>query len=341
MTDRSAMRWLPRAALCTAIGASALTGACGAAVATGHAGGDRILYVTAQRAGEIDRVTLPDLKPKAPWRIGGDPHVIVYDRTHRLLWVTAPKSGTLRALDPSTGKVRHTLQLDQPDGLALLPGDGTLLVTEGIMANKPGYLGFVDTASARLTGQVPVGHAPHSIAVAPNGSLAYVTVQYSALVSVVDTSRRKVVRTISATGVPYQVLLIGAKLYVSRLFAGHVTAYDAASGRPVADYPLVQGLSQLALSPDGKRLFVAEKGLAFLAGYPTGNVGHAVAVIDLGTGASFTVNVPPGPDALTFQDGELLVTGLGDGTISKIELPSLKVSSATIGNFPTGMATTG
>jgi DNA-binding beta-propeller fold protein YncE len=333
------MPWWAVAAL-VASATGPLAGCGGGPASTASAGGGNVVYIAAQRAGEVDRVTLPDLKAEAAWHVGGDPHVIVFDKVHRLLWVSAPKTGTLRALDPATGAVRRTLKLDQPDGLVLMPDDRTLLVTEGILANKPGYLAFVDTGKGTVEAQVPVGHAPHSIVLSPDAAFAYVAVQYSGRVAVVDTAAHRVARTIVAPGVPYQLLLRGRRLYVSRLFAGHVTAYDTTTGKPVADYPLVQGLSQLALSPDGKRLYVAEKGLAFLSGYPTGNVGHAVAVIDLGTAATFTVNVPAGPDALAFEDGQLLATGLGDGTVSRIELPSLKVTTTTIGNFPTGMTTT-
>jgi YVTN family beta-propeller protein len=344
MPDRASVMFSARpVAVATALGlAVAALGACGGATTSAASGGgSHVIYVTAQRAGEIDRISVPDMKHEAPWRIGGDPHVIIHDGAHHLLWVSAPKTGTLRALDPATGAVRRTLRLDQPDGLALLPGDRTLLVTEGILANKPGYVAFIDTRTARVTSEVPVGHAPHAIALTPDGSLAYVAVQYSGEVAVVDTARHKVVRTITAPGVPYQLLLSGRRIYVSRLYAGHVTAYDAATGRQLADYPLTQGLSQLVLAPDGKRLYVAEKGLAFLSGYPTGNVGHAVAVIDLATAATFTVNVPPGPDALRYQDGALLVTGLGDGTLSRIALPTLKVTTTSVGNFPTGMTSSG
>lgn len=300
-----------------------------------------MMFVTAQRAGEIDRVTLPGLKALSPWRIGGDPHVIVHDPRHDVLWVTAPRAGTLRAVHPGTGMVSRTVLMQQPDGMALVPGRDTLLVTEGIVADRQGYVAFVDTSTGVVSSRVPVGHAPHSIVVSPDGLTAYVAVQYSGVVAVLDLAQRRVTRTIAASGVPYQLLLAGERLYVSRLFAGHVSAYDTTTGHQVADYTLSQGLSQVALSPDQKRLYVAEKGLAFLSGYPTGNVGRTVAVIDLATGVSFPINVPPGPDALAFVNGTLFVTGLGEGTISKIELPSFTVTTTTIGNFPTGIASAG
>jgi len=308
---------------------------------SGSVSGHGSLFVAAQRAGEIDRLDAATLHRTATWSIGGDPHILAYDRTHDLLWVSAPKTGILRALNPATGKVVTTIRIFQPDGLALVPGDRTLLVTSGYYANRPGWVDFVDTATRQVTARVPVGHAPHSIQVTPDGRLAYVAVMYSADIAVIDVPSHRVVRTLPTPGVPYFVLLAGDHLFVSRMYAGQVSEFLVPAGRLLATYPLIQGLSQMAISPDGSRLYVCEKGLLYFIGFPTGNIGTAVAVIDLHTGASFTVTVPSGPDAIDLLGNQLLVTSNGPGALSAISLPSLKVTTVPTGNFPTSLAAVG
>ncbi|HVA58921.1 MAG TPA: hypothetical protein VNG13_00065 [Mycobacteriales bacterium] len=299
------------------------------------------IFVAAQRAGEIDRLDATTLRRTATWTIGGDPHILAYDRTHNLLWVSAPKTGILRALNPATGQVVTTIRIFQPDGLALVPGDRILLVTSGYYANRPGWVVYVDTATRRVITSVAVGHAPHSIQITPDGRLAYVAVLYSGDVAVIDVAARRVVRTLPTPGVPYFVLLAGNHLFVTRMYAGQVSEFDVPADRLIATYPLIQGLSQMAISPDGSQLYVCEKGLLYFVGFPTGNIGTAVAIIDLHTGASFTVTVPAGPDAIELLGDRLLVTSNGPGTVSQIGLPSLKITTVSTGNFPTSLAVIG
>ncbi|NJC67672.1 hypothetical protein HC028_24665, partial [Planosporangium flavigriseum] len=53
----------------------------------------------------------------------------------------------------------------------------------------------IDTVSNKVVGTVPVGDAPTSVAVTPNGAQAYVANSDSNSVSVIDTDTRAVTRT--------------------------------------------------------------------------------------------------------------------------------------------------
>jgi YVTN family beta-propeller protein len=313
--------------------------ACGSGASSSGGGGpSRSVYVAAQHAGEIDRFDAATLDRTATWTIGGDPHILAWDAAQKLLWVSSPKAGTLRAVDPVTGQVVTTLTIAAPDGLAFVPGSGTLLVTSGIV---PGRLALVNTVARTVVAYVQVGTAPHAIAVSADGSRAFVTDQYSNDVAVVDVASRKLVSTIPLDGTPYFAALRGTTLFVSRAGNGKVSVVDTNSGKTTHEFQLPAGVSQLALADDGRKLCVAVRGLAFFSGFPNGNVGSTVSVIDLGTGASLDIKVPAGPDAVLLDGNSLLTTGLGQGTVSRVDLASGSVTTRTTGAFPTSVAITG
>src|SRR5258708_16758502 len=119
---------LPAAFVALAMVAAEVACGSGASSSSGP-GSSRSVYVAAQHAGEIERFDAATLERTATWTIGGDPHILAWDAAQKLLWVSSPKAGSLRAVDPSTGRVVTTLNMPAPAGLAFVPGSGTLLVT--------------------------------------------------------------------------------------------------------------------------------------------------------------------------------------------------------------------
>jgi len=196
----------------------------------------------------------------------------------------------------------------------------------------------VNTVAKAVVAYIAVGTAPHAIAVSADGSRAYVTDQFSNDVAVVDVASRKMVSSIPLDGTPYFAALRGTTLFVSRAGNGKVSVVDVSSGRTTHVFQLPTGVSQLAVSDDGKKLYVAVRGLAYFSGFPNGNMGSTVSVIDLGTGASLDIKVPNGPDAVLLDGGSLLTTGLGQGTVSRVDLASGSVTTRTTGEFPTSVA---
>lgn len=293
-------------------------------------------YVVAQHSGEIDRFDAARLQRTAAWSIGGDPHIVVADTADHLLWVSSPQQGTVRAVDPATGQVVAALPVRQPDGLALTADQATLLVTSGL--DGPGTLQFIDTHKRTVTAKVAVGSAPHAIAISPDATRAYVVDQFSNDIAVVDIPARKLVGKLPVPGFPYDIAVHSDRLYVDTLLDGTVVSIDLRSGEQLASWPIEKGLSQMAVSSDGRRLYVAVKGLIYLNGFPNGNAGDRVAVVDTGNGASVNVSVPRGPDGLILDGGVLLVTSLGLNDLSRVDTASLTVTSAPTAMFPTAVA---
>src|SRR6266487_4001098 len=159
-----------------------------------------------------------------------------------------------------------------PAGIAVSPDGKTLYAAE----NLADAVAVVDLATAKVTATVAVGHNPYTVALGPNGRLAFVS-NWGAdtdadSVSVIDTATLAVTSTISLApygGAPVgsspnalAVAPNGGTLYVANAGDNDVAVVDLehASVRgliPTAWYP-----TGLELSRDGGRLLVLNaKGL--------------------------------------------------------------------------------
>lgn len=142
-----------------------------------------------------------------------------------------------------------------------------------------------------------------------------------------------------------------ARVYVSDERGDAVVAVDPATGGVVARYGPLRRPRGLALSPDGRSLYVA------VSGSPIGGPGvdesklpppdvtaHGVAVIDLGKGAVVRT-LKAGSDPETFvlsPDGATLyVTNEDSGAVSAVPVNGLAAPrSASVGDEPEGVAVT-
>ena len=110
-------------------------------------------------------------------------------------YISGDNSSEVSVIDTATNRVTRTIDVGKtPHGLAMTPDGRELLV--GVYGDDK--VAFVDTASNTVVGSVPVAK-PHTIAVRPDGQVAYVASQEPgkfALV-VVDLAARSVLRTVA------------------------------------------------------------------------------------------------------------------------------------------------
>jgi DNA-binding beta-propeller fold protein YncE len=134
-----------------------------------------------------------------------------------------------------------------------------------------------------MAGQGFVGRGPIAdMSVSPRG-LVFVTNQIDNSVSQLQPGTLAVAATHSGTNEPFVITTTDARAFVSTAFAAYdaVTVIEATTGAIVETYPLAGTVRDLAVSPDGRRVYVAR----------TGMDGADAAVIDIVTGAVSTIDL--------------------------------------------------
>ena len=180
----------------------------------------------------------------------------------------------------------------------------------------------LDVAQKQVIGSLDFedGDSPYQVRLAANGHL-FVSLQGSAKVAEVDPSTMKKVRTLETGRHPNDLLVRGNRLFVSCGNDDVVDVFDLETGareerivtRPWPDAPPGSTPNALAVSPDGRRIYVANSD------------NNAVGVVDISNPGHSHVEgfIPSGayPSALaTLADGRLLIgssKGYGTGPNDK------------------------
>src|SRR5262249_15269971 len=105
--------------------------------------------------------------------VAAGPHGIVLTGDGRWVYVANDGSSQLTVIDTATDRVARTIEVGKaPNGLALTP-DGKLLLAAVFGED---HIAFIDPATQTIVGTAAVPK-PHTIAVRPDGKVAYVTSQ--------------------------------------------------------------------------------------------------------------------------------------------------------------------
>lgn len=136
--------------------------------------------------------------------------------------------------------------------------------------------------------QIAVNHGPISeIAVSPDGGRLFVTNYGRGSVSVIDTYAREVIETVGGLNEPYGVAVgsqSGGRAYVSTASPAFdaIAVIDTRANTVVATHPLALRVSDLAVSPDGERVYAGRNDAR----------GGDLAVLDTTTGSVEAVGLP-------------------------------------------------
>lgn len=260
----------------------------------------------------------------APGPLSGQPFVYVSDNfLDRVLVV-----------DPATDSLVTSISVgDQPEGLAVTPDGGRVLV-----ANRDsGTVSVIDTASQTVVATIPVGVFPHDVAILPGGSRAYVTNQLSDSVSVIDMSSLSVVATVAVGAGPLGIAASadGTRVWVVERIANSVSAIDPATHAVVSTIPVSNALLDVAIAPDGGTLYLSRavaSGLVMVVDVATASVVAAVALPAVPDGIAVA---PDGSRVWVARSGDGGVSVLDPATLSLTADLSLPGSAVASGVAPT------
>jgi YVTN family beta-propeller protein len=172
----------------------------------------------------------------------------------------APDRGAdgIAIVDAATRSIAAILPSGQdPESFDLLP-DGKSVVASN---EETSSASVIDIAAARLVRSVGVGDEPEGVAAAPDGAAVAVTSERGARVDFVDPHAGRVIASVPTCLRPRGVVFTrdGALAFVTCEESAAVAVLDARGHRALAEIPLPEGSRPmgLALSPDGRRLFVS------------------------------------------------------------------------------------
>jgi YVTN family beta-propeller protein len=241
----------------------------------------------------------------------------------RFVYVSGDGSSSMSVIDTASDKVVETIEVGStPHGIALVPDGKTVLV--GV--HGADRVAFVDVASRAVVGTVAVAK-PHTIAVSPNGKLAYVASQQPgqfALV-VVDLATRAVVRSIALDKPPRdpEVSHDGRFLYITTAGVNALRVIDVASEKVVAE--IATGASPHI----GKWFAGAGVGTIVVQG-----PGELLLFDPVKQAALRSVAVGRQPHWMASDGKTVWVTNEGSNDVSAVDLASGKTTTISVGNAP-------
>jgi YVTN family beta-propeller protein len=219
-----------------------------------------------------------------------------------------------------------------PTAVAFAPDGATAYVT-----NQHSFtVGVIDVACGRQTAQIAASANTFRVAIAPDGVTGYATVSTGQLL-VIDLAAQAQVASIEVGGYPNGLILDNAgHLYVSSVHDGAVRVIDTAR-RSVSRTIPVPGVAQdLALSPDGSTLYVADE-----SGIDGDDDLGRIHVIETATGKLLEpLRVAGSPFALGLSpDGNhLYCSASAQGIVSIVDLAKRSVVKTIIAGCPRRIA---
>ena len=263
--------------------------------------------------------------------VAAGPHGMIATPDGRTIYVSGDASSEVSVIDAASDRVSRSIDVGKsPHGLAMTPDGRALLV--GVYGED--RVAIVDTATHAIVATVPVPK-PHTIAIRPDGRLAYVASQEPgkfALV-VIDLATRAVVRTVPLDKPPRDLEFgyDGAALYFTMASINAVQVLDPGTDKIVAQIPtgasphianvfrgapagtiVVQGPGELQLFDPATNLplraiavgkqphWVAASADGRKA-YVTNEGSNDVTVVDLAAGTTTTIAVGTAPRKVVVQ----------------------------------------
>ena len=241
-----------------------------------------LVWVGLEDAGEVALVDLARGKVLARHDAPGGPHN-----------VTVAENGTAAATLYASDRValaqRRTVRLLRLGGR---PHDVKALGDLFVVANEAGRR--IDLVRrGRHAGSIGLKAEPHDLAIAPGGKRAWVTLNGSDELAVVDLGARRVVRYVGTGRRPHDILFApDGRLWVTD-WAGPVHVFDR-RGRPQGSVELAQESHHLAFTPDGRQAWITDHGakrifvidarrLRRIGSLPIRGAPHHVAISPAGT----------------------------------------------------------
>lgn len=289
----------------------------------------------------LTAVVVADRTPDAPAdptlariAVGDAPVDVLVSPDGRRAYVSNAGSGTVSVLDTASGALAATVPVvDQDDIVEQTVSLGDLAISPDgrrVLVGGRGTVEVIDTTRDAVSGSLAARADVESVAVAPDGRRAWVTVAGGVVQSFgLDGTDGGPAVTVGRGPEGVAFAPDGSRAYVANSGSDTVSVIDTATG-VVTPVPVPAGPVDVAVSPDGSRVYVS----CFDAG--------SVVVIDAASGrVGAAIPVGMWPSRITVSpDGSLVaVTANTDSdSITLIDTAGYAVRSVPVGGDPSGIA---
>ncbi|MBM2614477.1 hypothetical protein JIG36_02745 [Actinoplanes sp. LDG1-06] len=215
----------------------------------------RFVYVANTASGTVSVVNPATRRVTATVPVGGQPLHLRLSPDGRRLYVTRFIEPGLAVVDTSSRKVIRTMLTGRAGELAISRDGRHAYVIEYVTSDlDSSRIAVIDTRLNTVVARITVA-APNGVAVSPDGRRLYVTQLWNETVSVIDTARNKVMRSIHVGSGPTGMAVSKDALYVGG--RAEISFVDRARDRVVASISGRRRLTRLIVSGDGRRLYAA------------------------------------------------------------------------------------
>jgi YVTN family beta-propeller protein len=225
-------------------------------------GGDG--YVSALRTSDDSVVWQTNVTP-SPMRVAVSPSgQYVYAACNYVL------HGRFEVLDAASGAGVTRVDIPSAYGVAVHPSGDYVYVTSAWGSQEIDGVYVIRTGTWQIEDTIRVGKTPHGLAISPTGDYLYVANYGDSTVSVIETSSRTVVGTIPVSTLangPEDLALTpdGAYLYVTNSHTDDVAVASTSSKQVVARVSVSNSPAGVAMSQDGRFVYVVQKDYPGLA----------------------------------------------------------------------------
>ena len=305
------------------------------------------VYVPNRSSNSVSVIDMETLKEVDRFEVGSKPQHVVPSWDLNTLWVANNGTGTngsLTPVDPKTAKPGKQVPVDDPYNMYFMPdGSAAIVVDEALK-----QLDVRDPQTMALKSTIPtptcpgINHADFSV----DGSYAIFTCEYGdgGLIKV-DLKNQKVLGhlDLSKMGMPQDIRLSadGKVFYVADMMNDGVFLIDGSSFSEIGFIPTGIGTHGFAVSRDGKRLYVSNRGSHRMEQGGANGPG-SVTVIDFATRSVVAQWPVPGggsPDMgnVSADGKQLWLSGRFDAEVYMFDTASGAVTKIPVGLEPHGL----
>ena len=172
----------------------------------------KTVYVTSEVANTVHVIDTATWKVTANIKVGKRPRRFALLASKNELWVTSELDASISIIDLASNKVKDTIRFEAkgfrkeditPVGIAMTKDGKTAYVALG----RANHVAIVDIASHKVTDLMLVGERVWNIELNKDESLLFAVNGLSDDISIIDTKKKKVIKSVAVGRVPYMAII--------------------------------------------------------------------------------------------------------------------------------------